>query len=123
MTSPTYVYNLACVHRFNPDHLSVDRVDRVGAYHASDVPFWFGTLESFNLFRPTRLWTSDDWALSAQMTAALIAFANTGNPTTTEISWPAWTPEREQFIEIGERLVAIKRMSTARLEFMAHPTP
>src|SRR6185369_6776676 len=52
----------------------------IGAYHTSDVPYWFGTQEALNLIRPTRKWTEYDVSLSEKMTAALIAFANTGNP-------------------------------------------
>ena len=59
MRSPVFVYNLSRLHAFNPDHLPVDRPDQVGAYHTSDVPFWFGTLDAFNLFRPMRLWSTE----------------------------------------------------------------
>ena len=45
----------------------------VGAYHTADVPYWLGTLDSLNLFRPTRDWTAEDRALSSQMMAHLLA--------------------------------------------------
>jgi len=121
MTSPVYLYNLKHVHPFNPAHLAVDRVDLVGAYHTSDVPYWFGTLDAFNLFRPMRMWTDYDRKLSEQMTATLIAFANTGNPGTATLKWPAWSPANEQIIEIGSQSIAVAPMNKQRLDFMLQP--
>jgi para-nitrobenzyl esterase len=119
MTSPVFLYNLQRVHPFNPAALAVDRVDLVGAYHTSDVPYWFGTLEAFNLFRPMRLWTGADRDLSAQLIDALVAFADTGSPTTPAIPWRAWTPGEEGVLEIGSDGVRMGAMATARLDFMA----
>jgi para-nitrobenzyl esterase len=122
MTSPTYIYNLVHKHPFNPAHLAADRVDLVGAYHTSDVPYWFGTLDAFNLFRPMRLWTPYDRQLSATMTESLIAFANTGNPATAKVKWPAWTAKNEQLIEIGDSAIVAKPINTKRADFMVQPT-
>jgi para-nitrobenzyl esterase len=47
------------------------------------VPYWFGTQDALNFIRPTRNWTSYNRELSQKMTAALFAFANTGDPNTT----------------------------------------
>lgn len=118
-TSPTYIYNLARVHPFNPKELAVDRVDLVGAYHTSDVPYWFGTLDVFNLLRPTRLWQAYDRELSQKMTAALIAFANSGTPTTADVTWPAWSASSERLLEFGDRAIAPKAIDSRRLDFMA----
>ena len=51
----------------------------IGAYHTSDVPYWFGTQDALNLIRPTRKWTAYDRRLSNQMMDTLFALANTGN--------------------------------------------
>jgi len=117
--SPVYIYNLVRVHPFNAAELAVDRVDQVGAYHTSDVPYWFGTLDVFNMFRKTRLWEPYDRELSRKMSAALIAFANTGNPNTKEIAWPAWSDSREQLLEFGQTAIKPVSINTARLDFMA----
>jgi len=93
-------------------------VDLVGAYHTSDVPYWFGTLDVFNLFRPTRLWQAYDRDLSQKMTAALVAFANTGTPSTADIKWPTWSAANEQLLEFGQSAIAPKGISTKRMEFM-----
>ncbi len=120
--SPTYIYNLVHVHPFNAAELSVDRVDQVGAYHTSDVPFWFGTQDAFNLFRPMRLWTAYDRELSQKMTAVMIAFAKTGNPQTADVRWPAWSPNIEQMIEITVNGMTPIAMNKARLDFMSQST-
>lgn len=121
-TAPVFIYDLARVHPFNPDALPADRPDLVGAYHTSDVPYWFGTQDALNTFRPTRNWTPADRKLSADMTASLIAFANTGNPTTSALTWPAWKPDNEQLLTLdttGSKAVA---MPTARWSFHAANT-
>ena len=117
--SPVYIYDLVRVHPFNREALAADRVDLIGAYHTSDVPYWFGTLDAFNLFRPMRLWQPYDRELSEKMTASLIAFANTGNPNTRDIVWPAWSPGNEQLLEFGRSAIVSRPIHSARLEFMA----
>ncbi len=90
----------------------------IGAYHTSDVPYWFGTQDALNMIRPTRNWTTYDRELSKKMTAALMAFANTGNPKTAGVDWPNWTPKSEQLMEFGDA-VGVQEMITPRLDFMA----
>jgi para-nitrobenzyl esterase len=86
----------------------------VGAYHTADVPFWFGTLEVFNSLHPTRAWTDADRALSDAMTRSLIRFAESGNPSTGQITWPAWTPAEQRYVIFGEST----RIATMRLRQM-----
>ena len=95
-------------------------MDLVGAYHTSDVPYWFGTLDALNLLRPTRLWQPYDRTLSETMTESLIAFARTGDPNTSRLTWPAWSASREQLLEFGAAANSVRPMERARLEFMAH---
>lgn len=118
-TSPTYLYNLVRVHPFNVEVPTADRVDLVGAYHTSDVPYWFGTLDALNLLRPTRRWQPYDTTLSEAMTASLIAFARTGRPTTPALPWPAWSASHEALLELGTSANTVRSMHTERLEFMA----
>ena len=94
----------------------------IGAYHTSEVPYYFGTQDAYNLFRPTRNWTPWDRELSQKMTAALVAFATTGNPSTGDVTWPAWTAEDERYIELRrhDRRADDDR---ARLDFMANHRP
>jgi len=94
----------------------------VGAYHTSEVPYYFGTFDAYNLFRPTRNWTPWDYELSQKMTAALIAFANTGNPSTPDVKWPAWTAQNEQYVNFGDR-ISLETVNRERLDFMAKHRP
>ncbi|OYX57870.1 MAG: carboxylesterase [Brevundimonas subvibrioides] len=114
--SPTWIYRLARVHPFNPAVEIADHPERIGAYHTSDVPYWLGTQDALNIFRPTRLWTPEDRALSAMMTDSLIAFARTGNPATAQVQWPAWSAAREELIEFDTR-IRTEQMIPARMDF------
>lgn len=74
-------------------HASPARKGALGACHALEMPFVFGTLSA-----PTQdrfCGTGPDVErLSAEMNAAWAAFARTGNPSTPALEWPAFEPER-----------------------------
>ena len=92
-----------------------------GAYHTADIPFWFGTQEAFNLFRTTRAWNAWDRELSADMMGALIAFANTGNPNTPRVKWPAWSAVQERKMSFAGTISAVP-LDTQRMDWLAaHP--
>ncbi len=121
--SPTFVTVFARKHPYVPGVRIADQdTATIGAYHTSEVPYYFGTQDAYNAFRPTRNWTTWDRDLSAKLTASLIAFARTGNPSTAEIAWPAWSATDERYIRFGDdiRIVAMNR---ARLDFMAAHRP
>jgi len=122
-TSQAFITMFSRVHSYAPGVKIADQdTTTIGAYHTSDVPFWFGTLDAFNMFRTTRNWTSWDRELSQKMTAALIAFANTGNPSTSDLKWPVWTALNEQLVNFGDR-ITIEKINRERLDFLsAHPT-
>jgi para-nitrobenzyl esterase len=116
--SPVFLFMFSRVHPYIPGVVIADQdTATIGAYHTSDVPYWFGTQDALNLIRPTRNWTPYDRDLSKKMTAALIAFATTGNPRTADVPWPQWTPQNESLIEFGDR-IDVRRMNKARLDFM-----
>jgi para-nitrobenzyl esterase len=97
-----YIDLFARHHAFAPGvHIADYDVATTGAYHTADIPFWFGTLDAFNLQRRTRVWGTDDYALSGLMMDALVAFAATGDPSTKTVRWPAWSAEREVMLEWG----------------------
>jgi para-nitrobenzyl esterase len=93
-----------------------DNPKATGAYHTSDIPYWFQTQEAFNLFRRTRDWTDYDRDLSNKMMSGLLAFARVADPSTASIPWPRWSRQKEQLIEFGGA-VAILPMNTQRLDF------
>ena len=95
--SPIWLVQYNHPHPYPPGVVITDMdVKTAGAYHNSDLPFWYGTLDSLNLFRHTRDWTPYDYKLSNQMQDVLVAFARTGNPNTAEVKIPRYDPKHEQ---------------------------
>jgi para-nitrobenzyl esterase len=122
-SGPVYIFMYSRVHPYIPGVVIADQdTAAIGAYHTSDVPYWFGTQDALNVIRPTRKWTSYDRQLSNEMTDALIAFAKTGDPNTQTIHWPKWTPQNEQLVEFGDA-IKVQPMNTPRLNFMAAHAP
>ncbi|SEB15639.1 carboxylesterase/lipase family protein [Variovorax sp. YR216] len=117
--SPFYMYMFSRVHPFAPGVTFYDNPAAIGAYHTSDLPYFFDTLDAFNLFRTTREWTPLDRELSARMMDSLLAFARTGNPATRATPWPRWTSEQPQLVEFGEDT----RVISESRERMAFHTP
>lgn len=101
---------------------SLDDMRQIPADRTSEVPYYFGTQDAYNMFRPTRNWTPWDRELSQKMTAVLIAFANTGSPETAEVTWPAWSPTSERYVNFGDR-ITLDTVNRARLTFMAAHRP
>ena len=122
--SASYVEVFAHKHSYAPDAEIADQnIATIGAYHTADVPFWFGTLDAFNQLRTTRHWTAQDRALSDSMMHSLIAFAQTGDPGTADLSWPAYSPKQEKFVlfAAGATLDSLDRR---RMDWLrAHPVP
>ncbi len=93
--------------------------DNEGAWHSSDLWYWFGTLD--NCWRP---FEEKDWHLSDALTTYLCSFAKTGVPSGENL--PEWTPTKantddvlcwgEDGIKMGqvdmERLVEIMRTTS-----------
>ena len=69
--------------------------DDNGAWHSSDLWYWFGTLD--NCWRPM---TEKDYALSDQMTAYLCAFVRSGDPNGGGL--PQWEPAGDKVMRFGE---------------------
>ncbi len=78
--APFYMYMFSRVHPFVDDPKLFDHPQTIGAYHTSDVPYWFQTQDALNLFHITRNWTPYDRELADKMSDCLVAFARTGNP-------------------------------------------
>lgn len=97
---PVYTYQFSRPHSYAPG-VKFSDLDpaTAGAYHTSEVPFWLGTLDSFNKYRTTRAWTPADRALSEKMTRALVAFARTGRPAADGAKWPSYDPKSPMLME------------------------
>ena len=121
--SPSYITVYSRRHPYLPGVRIADQdTATVGAYHTSEVPYYFGTQDAYNMFRPTRNWTPWDRELSEKMTAALVAFARTGSPSTPDVAWPAWSATDERYVDFGDR-ITLERVNRARLDFMAAHRP
>ena len=121
--APVYMYMFSRVHPYTPGVKLADQDPAtIGAYHTADVPYWFNTFFAYNLFRPTRTWTAWDNELTKEMGAAMVAFANTGNPNTANVKWGAWTPQNEQLIEFGQSIRMLP-MNGTRWAFQAANAP
>jgi len=100
--APAYGYEFIRAHSYEPGVTFSDLDPKTaGAYHTSEVPFWLGTLESFNAFRKTRAWTQADRDFSTALTTSLVAFARTGNPSTNQLRWVRFNPAQPELLELG----------------------
>ncbi|WP_241657529.1 carboxylesterase/lipase family protein [Aurantiacibacter suaedae] len=118
-SAAVFGYEFAQAHRY-PEGVQIagHDVQNAGAYHTSEVPFWLGTLEGFNKFRPTRAWQDEDRALSQAMQAALISFATTGTPDITGLDWPSFDENDPLLISLASGDVSITSWpSPKRLDF------
>ena len=66
-----------------------------GAWHSSDLWYWFGTLD--NCWRPME---DKDYALSEQMTDYLCNFARSGDPNGPGL--PTWERSGKKVLRFGE---------------------
>ena len=82
--------------------------DNRGAWHSSDLWYWFGTLD--NCWRPME---KKDYDLCDQMTVYLTNFAKNGNPCGEGL--PLWEPTRIGTLRIGEGETGMRRVSKMKL--------
>lgn len=118
-SAAVFSYEFAQPHRY-PEGVVIagHDVGTAGAYHTSEVPFWLGTLESFNRYRPTRAWRDEDMALSQLMQSALVSFATTGVPSAPAIDWPGFDAEKPLLVSLASDEVFLAPWpSRERLEF------
>jgi para-nitrobenzyl esterase len=122
--APFYMYMFSRVHPFAEAVKFFDDPKSIGAYHTSDVPYWFGTQDAFNKFRVTRDWTPFDRDLSDRMLDCLVAFARTGDPSAAATPWPQWTPKAENYLAFGDQ-TGVREENVERMEFHtpANATP
>ncbi len=117
-SAPVFTYEFARPHSYVPGvrFSDLDPIN-AGAYHTSEVPFWLGTLDSFNTYRPTRAWSAEDRAFSAMMLRSLVAFARTGRPDTDDLHFPKFDPANPELLELGEKAAQFPWPDSRKLEF------
>lgn len=87
--------------------------DKRGAFHASDLWYWFGTMQ--NCWRPME---EKDLILSAQMVDYLTNFAKCGDPNGHPLPmWEACRPTSRRVLRIGEKETRMGWVSNIRLAF------
>lgn len=115
---PSYLFLVSRVQPFTPGVTFGDFDPKTaGAYHMSDVPYFLGTYEAFNLFRTTRDWTPLDRELSEKMQNVIVAYAKTGDPNTAEVKVARYNPKNEQRTEFGD-VITVQKLNTKGLDFM-----
>ena len=82
--------------------------DDNGAWHSSDLWYWFGTLE--NCWRPME---EKDFDLSKQMTDYLCNFCKYGDPNGSGLT--AWIPGGKQVLRLGEGNTRMGKASYVKL--------
>ena len=82
--------------------------DDRGAWHSSDLWYWFGTLG--NSWRPME---QKDYDLSDQMTDYLTNFAKTGDPNGSGL--PTWEPAKKGTMHIGEGESGMCKVNSMKL--------
>ena len=82
--------------------------DDNGAWHSSDLWYWFGTLE--NCWRPME---QKDYDLSNQMVNYLTNFCKYGDPNGAGLT--AWIPGGKKVLRLGEEATHMGKASMAKL--------
>ena len=82
--------------------------DTHGAWHSSDLWYWFGTLE--NCWRP---FTEKDYALAEEMSDRLVAFAKTESPNAAKYS--EWQRGGKSALVLGDKETKALKPSKAKL--------
>lgn len=92
--------------------------DDKGAWHSSDLWYWFGTLD-----RCWRPFTDKDRKLSDQMATYLTNFAKTGNPNGAGLpQWDPITTKSKKVIRLGEKETHMGGVSKAKLAYTTFTT-
>ena len=82
--------------------------DDHGAWHSSDLWYWFGTLD--NCWRP---FTDKDRLLSDEMTDRLCAFAKSGEPNISGLI--SWNSGGKAALTLGDNDTAMSKPNMAKL--------
>ena len=114
---PPLIYSMSkkwCMNQKTPSYLWFFNHqlpgDNCGAWHSSDLWYWFGTLD--NCWRPL---TDEDYKLSNIMTTYLTNFAKTGNPNDEDlVNWESITKSQKLPINFNNN-IQMKKVNTIKL--------
>jgi para-nitrobenzyl esterase len=122
--APAYLYLFDHAEPFAPGVTFSDLPDpaAAGAYHFSDVAYWLGTLNTYNLFRVTRDWKPADIELSREMQDVILTFAKTGSPDTPAVKFEPFAPARPYRTILGDR-IRLQRLNASGIAFLLKYPP
>ena len=109
------------------------RKTKWGVYHASELPYVFGTLpDSIYGMMPSMFgdfsadpdsYNEQDAKLSKAMSAAWVAFAKSGNPNSPGlVEWPAYNASKESYLDFGDRIAAKLSLRKKRIDLLEEIT-
>jgi para-nitrobenzyl esterase len=104
------------VYRYFFSHSLAGLQGLFGAFHGLELFFVFGALERSEYAAVTGLRPSDVELLGA-VPASWAAFAATGNPSTPGVTWPAYSPAVDSFLELTSPPAAGQGVRTAKCDF------
>lgn len=85
---------------------------RLGAFHAAEVAYVFGT------FPWPFSWDDTDHKLSDAITSYWVNFATTGNPNGEGLPrWPEYSAQSDQSLELGDKISVRSEINKAGLDF------
>jgi para-nitrobenzyl esterase len=88
---------------------------RYGAFHSSEIPYVFDTLDK----SPERGFTDKDRSISAAMSAYWLNFVKSGDPNGPDLAkWPAFNAQTNQIMELGDAFRARDLLDPAKLKVM-----
>jgi para-nitrobenzyl esterase len=107
----------------------IGRKIKWGVFHASELPYVFGTLPDsaygtqptlFGDFSPDAdSYNEQDSKLSKAMSAAWVRLAKTGDPNGPGLaSWPRFSDGKESYLEFGDQIVAKTALRKNQLDFL-----
>ena len=106
--NPVYVYF------YNHVEPGTDPV-RYGAFHSSDLPYVFQTLDK----TPERPFTDKDRKISAEISDYWVNFVKTGNPNGAGLPvWPSANPVKRELMETGDDLHARPALDAEKQKLM-----
>jgi para-nitrobenzyl esterase len=89
---------------------------RPGAYHTSEIAFCFDNTKRCDQETGD---TPDARALAGSMAGAWVAFAKTGNPSTSTLPWPAFEPAKKMTMVFDSKSSAISAPAASLWKAMA----
>ncbi|MBW4051402.1 MAG: carboxylesterase family protein [Proteobacteria bacterium] len=122
--APAYLYLFDHVEPFAPGVTFADLPDpaNAGAYHFSDVAYWLGTLNTYNLFRTTRDWKPADIELSHEMQDVILTFAKTGMPNTPAVKFKRFDPANPYRTVLGVP-IRLQKLNARGIAFLLKYPP